>query len=126
LDFVLDINADGSDRFLDHVRAQLVLVSRCAGIAPPLDSPSIEIRDAGRISDAARLAKNFGFGGQLCIHPAQIKIVHDAFAPTDEEIRWAQSVMGSEGAAAQVDGQMVDRPVIERASRILGATHIKV
>lgn len=124
LDFALDINADGGDRFLDHARSQLVLASRAAGIAPPLDSPCTEIKDAGRITAAAKLARAFGFGGQLCIHPAQVDIVHAAFAPTQDEIRWAQSVISTKGGAAQVDGQMIDRPVIERASRVLAAAGI--
>ncbi|UKA55239.1 CoA ester lyase [Arthrobacter sp. FW305-BF8] len=119
IDFALDINADGGDRFLDHARAQLVLASRVAGIAAPLDSPSTEIADSGKVADSAMLARNFGFGGKLCIHPAQVAAVRGAFAPTKSEVQWARSVIGAEGGAAQVDGQMIDRPVTERAKRIL-------
>ncbi|MDQ0029086.1 HpcH/HpaI aldolase/citrate lyase family protein [Arthrobacter bambusae] len=119
IDFALDIDADGGDRFLDNARAQLVLASRAARIAAPLDSPSTEIADGGRVADSARLARNFGFGGKLCIHPAQLAAVRGAFAPTEAEIEWARSVIGAEGGAAQVDGQMIDRPVTERAKRIL-------
>jgi citrate lyase subunit beta/citryl-CoA lyase len=119
IDFALDINADGGDRFLDHARAQLVLASRAAGIAAPLDSPATEIRDTVRVAESARLARNFGFGGKLCIHPAQLPAVQGAFAPSEAETRWALSVIGAEGGAAQVDGQMIDRPVTERAKRIL-------
>jgi citrate lyase subunit beta/citryl-CoA lyase len=119
IDFALDIDADGGDRFLDNSRAQLVLASRAAGIAAPLDSPATDIKDAGKVADSARLARNFGFGGKLCIHPAQLATVHQAFAPTEADVEWAQSVIGAEGGAAQVDGQMIDRPVTERAKRIL-------
>jgi citrate lyase subunit beta/citryl-CoA lyase len=119
IDFALDINADGGERFLDHARAQLVLASRVAGIAAPIDSPSTEIADKGKVAEAAKLARNFGFGGKLCIHPAQVAVVRRAFAPTQEEIQWARSVIGTEGGAAQMDGQMIDRPVTERAKRIL-------
>jgi citrate lyase subunit beta/citryl-CoA lyase len=119
IDFALDIDADGGDRFLDNARAQLVLASRAAGIASPLDSPSTDIKDAGKVADSAKLARNFGFGGKLCIHPAQLAAVHGAFAPTQDDVEWAQSVIGAEGGAAQVDGQMIDRPVTERAKRIL-------
>ncbi|TDL39651.1 HpcH/HpaI aldolase/citrate lyase family protein [Arthrobacter nitrophenolicus] len=128
IDFALDINADGGDRFLDHARSSLVLASRAGGIAAPLDSPSIEIRDAGRVAESARLARNFGFGGKLCIHPAQVPIVNAEFQPTESDIEWARLVIGAEGGAAQVEGQMIDRPVTERAKRILeqarkGASH---
>ncbi|MET1154278.1 aldolase/citrate lyase family protein [Arthrobacter sp.] len=119
IDFALDIDADGGDRFLDHARSQLVLASRAAGIAAPLDSPSTDIRDAAKVAASARLARNFGFGGKLCIHPAQLPTVHGAFAPTEADVEWALSVIGAEGGAAQVDGQMIDRPVTERAKRIL-------
>ncbi len=119
IDFALDIDADGGDRFLDHARAHLVLASRAAGIAAPLDSPCTEIADAGRVADSSLLARNFGFGGKLCIHPAQLASVRTAFAPTEAQIRWARSVVNAEGGAVQVDGQMIDRPVTERAKRIL-------
>ncbi|MCI0144133.1 CoA ester lyase [Arthrobacter bambusae] len=119
IDFALDIDADGGDRFLDHARAQLVLASRAAGIAAPLDSPSTDIRDVGKVAESARLARNFGFGGKLCIHPDQLATVHSAFVPTQTDVEWALSVIGAEGGAAQVDGKMIDRPVTERAKRIL-------
>ena len=119
VDFALDIDAGSGDRFLDHARAHLVLASRAAGITAPLDSPSTEIADAGRVADSSRLARNFGFGGKLCIHPAQLAPVRTAFAPTEGEVLWARSVVDSEGGAVQVDGQMIDRPVTERAKRIL-------
>ncbi|WP_050055084.1 HpcH/HpaI aldolase/citrate lyase family protein [Pseudarthrobacter siccitolerans] len=119
IDFALDIDADGGDRFLDHARAQLVLASRAAGIAAPLDSPSTDIKDTGKVADSARLARNFGFGGKLCIHPAQLAAVQGTFAPAEADVEWALSVIRAEGGAAQVDGQMIDRPVTERARRIL-------
>lgn len=119
IDFALDINADGGDRFLDQARAQLVLASRAAGIGAPLDSPSIDITDAGAVADSARLARNFGFGGKLCIHPIQVAAVHGAFTPTKADVEWALSVIRAEGGAVQVSGQMIDRPVTERAKRIL-------
>lgn len=119
IDFALDIDAYGGDRFLDHARSKLVLASRAAGIAAPLDSPSTDIKDTARVAESARLARNFGFGGKLCIHPAQLATVHGAFAPTEADVEWALSVIGSAGGAAQVDGQMIDRPVTERAKRIL-------
>ncbi|GAB15910.1 putative citrate lyase beta chain [Arthrobacter globiformis NBRC 12137] len=119
IDFSLDINADSADRFLDHARSGLVVASRAAGIAAPLDTPSTEIRDEGAVAASAKLARNFGFGGKLCIHPAQIGAVDAAFLPSDTEIEWAHGVVGAEGGATQVDGQMIDRPVTERAKRIL-------
>ena len=68
-------------------------------------------------------ALRFGFGGKLCIHPAQVAGVHAAMRPSDAEMDWAQRVLAadrnSDGAAVQVDGQMVDRPVVLRAQTLL-------
>lgn len=120
IDFALDIDADGGDRFLDYARSRVVVASRAAGIAAPLDSPSLEIKEATRIAEASLLARNFGFGGKLCIHPAQITSVREAFFPSEENIEWAHSVIAAEvGGSAQIDGQMIDLPVIERAKRIV-------
>lgn len=121
IDFALDTVSNG-ERILDYARAQLVVNSRAAELAPPLDSPSPDIRDRARVAESAAAARAFGFGGKLCIHPAQLPAVKEAFSPTEQEIEWALSVIDAEGGAAQVDGQMVDRPVTERAKRILART----
>jgi citrate lyase subunit beta/citryl-CoA lyase len=119
IDYALDINAGDGDRFLDQARSHLVLCSRAAGIAAPLDSPCTAIEDTKSVTDSASLARSFGFGGKLCIHPVQLPAVQHAFAPTPAEIEWAQLVIVAQGGAAQVAGQMIDRPVTERAKRIL-------
>ena len=64
-----------------------------------------------------------GFGAKLCIHPAQVALTNDAFTPSDAEIDWASRVLlalsVASGSVVQVDGKMVDRPVIERARQVL-------
>ena len=119
IDYALDINAGAGDRVLDYARSAIVVASRAAGLDAPLDSPSVQISDAGAVTDSAALARQFGFGGKLCIHPAQLEPVAAAFRPTPAEIDWAHSVIGATGGAAQVNGQMIDRPVTIRAERIL-------
>lgn len=71
-------------------------------------------------------ARGFGFGGKLCIHPAQLEPVNAGFAPADRETAWARSVINIGDAAVQIDGQMVDRPVWSRpsASRALAEGQI--
>ncbi|MET0872543.1 MAG: CoA ester lyase [Paeniglutamicibacter terrestris] len=119
IDFCLDIDSSLDERVLDHARSVLVLTSRAAGIRPPLDSPTTEIRDLRQVAESTRLARNFGFGGKLCIHPAQVAVVNSAFTPSEEDLRWATKVVQGDDAILEVDGQMIDRPVIERAKRIL-------
>ncbi len=118
IDFALDIGADG-ERALDYARSRIVVASRTAGLPAPLDSPSPSIRDLAVVETAARRARSFGFGGQLCIHPAQVDVVRGAFRPAADEVAWAKRVLAVDAGAAQVDGTMVDRPVIERARRVI-------
>ena len=119
IDLALDLDAEADSPVLDYARAQVVVASRAAGIAAPLDSPSIAISDLQAVEQSARTGRGFGFGGKLCIHPAQLKPVGAAFSPTEEQITWARSVVSAGDAAVQVDGQMIDKPVTEKARRIL-------
>ncbi len=119
LDLTADVDADLESPVVDHARAQVVLASRAAELAAPLDSPETAIHDEQVIGAAARRARAAGFGGKLCIHPAQLAAVRAGFRPSPEEIAWARTVVDGGGSAIQVAGHMVDRPVIERALRIL-------
>jgi citrate lyase subunit beta/citryl-CoA lyase len=68
-------------------------------------------------------ARRIGLGAKLCIHPRQVPVVNRGFAPSAEQLAWAQrtvaAALGSDGAAIAVDGAMVDRPVLLRAQAIL-------
>jgi citrate lyase subunit beta / citryl-CoA lyase len=120
VDFGLDIDAGPEPRALDYARSAIVVASRAAGLPAPLDSPSTAIRDLERVAGEARRGRGLGFGGTLCIHPAQIVPAAAAHAPTGEELDWAERVLAVSGVgAAQVDGEMIDRPVLDRAHRIL-------
>lgn len=123
IDFQLDLGISGEDEELLLFRSQIVLSSRLAGLLAPVDGVSTEIRDAGLVGAAAARARRLGFGAKLCIHPAQIAAVNAAFLPSAQERDWAQRVLDASaragGAAATVDGRMIDRPVVLRARAIL-------
>ncbi|WP_333993304.1 CoA ester lyase [Burkholderia orbicola] len=123
LDFQVDLGIDGDGEELNAFRSRIVLASRLAGIAPPVDGVSTIIDDPAAIERHARDARRFGFGGKLCIHPKQLDAVHRAYAWTDAEQAWARRVLdavdASGGAAVALDGRMVDMPVILKARRIL-------
>lgn len=119
IDYAADIGAGDDDRFLDYARSRIVVASRAAGIAAPLDSPSTVIDDLEAISASAALGRGFGFTGKLCIHPKQLEPVRRAFLPSEAEAEWARTVIGSRDGASRVNGHMVDAPVIGRARRIL-------
>lgn len=76
-------------------------------------------KDDEALEDALRAAR-LGFSGKLCVHPRQVPVVAGAFAPSAEQVDWAQRILASvaEGVAL-VDGAMVDRPVILRARSIM-------
>lgn len=119
LDFALDVGAEPDASVLDHARDRLVLAGRLGDGSAPVESPSTEIVDAAKVRAAAKRARSNGFGGMLAIHPAQLEPIAAGFAPTADQVAWATEVLAAEGGAAQVRGQLVDRPVTERAKSIL-------
>jgi citrate lyase subunit beta/citryl-CoA lyase len=123
IDFAVDLGIEGDDRELDYFRSQLVLASRVGGIAPPIDGVTTAIDDTTVLASETLRGKRFGFGGKLCIHPAQLAVVHSSYFPQASEVAWAERVLAaaaaSQGAAVAVDGKMVDRPVILKAERIV-------
>jgi citrate lyase subunit beta/citryl-CoA lyase len=123
IDFSLDLNIQECHETLLYARSQLVLASRVAGIAAPVDGVTASFDDAARVQADTLRARALGFGGKLCIHPKQVAPVHEAFAPTADEMDWATRVVAAadaaQGAAVAVDGRMVDRPVILIAQQML-------
>lgn len=119
IDFALDVDS-WSETVLDHARCELVIASRVSELTGPLDSPSVQIKDTNAVAASARRARDLGFGGKLCIHPAQLDPVKAGFVPSDNDIEWARQVLETDTeSASQVAGLMVDRPVVERARRIM-------
>jgi citrate lyase subunit beta/citryl-CoA lyase len=122
IDLALDLGTSCDD-VLAGIGIQLVVASRASGIASPIDGVTVNFREPGFTEDAARNARKRGFGAKLCIHPAQLQPVRQAFLPTPEELDWARRVVdadrASNGAAAAVDGQMIDAPLVARARRTL-------
>jgi citrate lyase subunit beta/citryl-CoA lyase len=125
LDFQADLGmACGPDEHeLAPVRLQLVLASRLAGLAPPMDGVSTELGDAARVQADAARAQRAGLGGKLCIHPAQVAPVHAAFSPSAAQADWAQRVLrgfeAAQGGVFSLDGRMVDAPVVALARQLL-------
>lgn len=124
IDFALDIGAEHTDEALLFARGALVLASRAAALPPPIDGVTVETRDTAAVRAAAARSKRLGFGGKLCIHPAQVEVVNAVFAPGRADLEWAKALLAetpqSGGAGVfTVRGQMVDKPVLERARRIV-------
>jgi citrate lyase subunit beta/citryl-CoA lyase len=121
LDLGIEESGDGDELLV--FRSALVLASRLAGLDAPVDGVSTAIDDVAALEIDMRCARRLGFGAKLCIHPRQVATVHAAFAPSAEELAWAERVVAAaaqaSGGAVAVDGRMVDRPVILRAQTLL-------
>ena len=123
IDFQLEMNMQGGFAELMSFRNEIVLASRLANIAAPIDGVTVDFQDKSIIQQETWEAKNLGFGGKLCIHPNQVSLVNQVFQPSESEITWAQRVMDvveqSQGQAVSLDGKMIDLPVILKAKKIL-------
>ena len=125
LDFQADAGlACGVDESeLVPVRLALVLASRRAALPAPVDGVSPGTQDTVQLASDAARGRRGGFGGKLCIHPAQVMVVNAAFTPSAAEIDWAQRVVTGFAAAGggvfSLDGRMVDAPVLLLAQRTL-------
>ncbi|WBU63479.1 HpcH/HpaI aldolase/citrate lyase family protein [Paracoccus aerodenitrificans] len=119
IDYCADLGCEHLRDILLPVRTELVLASRLAGIAAPIDGVTAQLDDPRISHDDARHARDLGMTGKLCIHPKQIDAVKRAFAPTPAEIDWAERVLAAGDGAVSVDGAMVDAPVRIRARAIL-------
>jgi citrate lyase subunit beta / citryl-CoA lyase len=123
VDFAAESGIADEGDAMTGIRTQIVLESCRAKLAPPIDGVGLEFNDEGTMRSDALRSRQLGFGGKLCIHPRQVQAVNTAFRPSQDEVTWAQRVLAafeqSRGAATAVDGKMIDKPVVERASRII-------
>jgi citrate lyase subunit beta/citryl-CoA lyase len=122
LDYMADLDIPADSLALDVAASQIAVASRAAGLASPLAGVTPAL-DAAQVSADMRHARSLGFGAKMCIHPAQVAAVRAALAPSDQELAWAHRVLqacqASGTGAFQLDGKMVDRPVLLKAQRIV-------
>jgi citrate lyase subunit beta / citryl-CoA lyase len=122
LDYALDLNLSGAREGLAYAAARIAIASRCAGLAGPVAGVTPAIDDEARQRDDIAFARAHGFTAKLCIHPRQVALANALLQPTADEIAWARKVVAAAAAggdAIQVDGRMVDRPVVQRAQALL-------
>jgi citrate lyase subunit beta/citryl-CoA lyase len=111
---------------LADARARVVLASRAAGFENPIDSPWFHFNETDAFARALERSRRGGFQGRLCVHPDQLAPVNAAYMPSAAEVARAQRIVAAfkeaearGEAAVQVDGQMVDYPVVFRAQALL-------
>jgi len=102
----------------------MCLFAAAAAEVPAFDTVYTDFRDLDGLSTYASNAKRDGFSGMLAIHPAQVDVINIAFLLRDEEVKRAQRIVdlfeANPGAGALgLDGEMIDRPHLVQAQRIL-------
>ena len=126
-DFALDLNAQPDDDVLLHPKQRMIISARAAGVMPlGFIGTVADFSDWEKFRLMVRRARRFGFDGAGCIHPGQVKIVNEEYTPGAEEVVYARKViqMDKEAQAAgrgsfQIDGRMIDIPVVVRAERLI-------
>ena len=125
LDFQVDAGMQCAvdENELLPTRIAFVMASRRAGLAQPIDGVTVDTKDAERIHSDTSRALRMGFGGKLCIHPAQVTGVNAVFAPDEAAVAQAHAVVhamnAAQGGVCVVNGKMVDAPVLQLAQRTL-------
>jgi citrate lyase subunit beta/citryl-CoA lyase len=124
-DYTADLGAQRTPEGRESFWARQVVVNaaRAAGITP-IDTVFSDFADMEGLRQACLEAKGLGFEGKGCIHPRQVPVVHEAFAPTPDEIEKARRiVLAFEDAERRglgvvaLGSKMVDAPVVRRALR---------
>lgn len=114
------------DSLTPHL-ARLVLAARAVGVAV-LDGVYNAYSDADGFRAEAQAGRTMGFDGKSLIHPSQVAPANAAFAPSANEIAWAEKIVSAfnqaenagKGAAA-LDGRMVERMHLQSARAVLAA-----
>lgn len=124
-DLRLDLTGEGQE--MTPLRLQVVVASAAAGIAAPVAPVARGFQDLEALRRSTRAARRLGFRARTAIHPAQIPVINEAFAPTEDEIdaairlieSYASSPRTGSGVATDENGHMIDVAVLRAARETL-------
>ena len=121
----LGVQRTDSGEEVFYPRSGVPVAARAAGVAS-LDSPFVAFRDPEALRRDVQVARQLGYTGKFAIHPSQIEVINETFSPSEDEIAYARQVVEAwnraeaEGrGSADLDGRMIDVPVIKRAQNLL-------
>jgi len=104
-----------------YARTRLVNACKAAGIQP-IDSVFSDVADMEALRENVQVSKSLGFEGMGCIHPRQIPVIHDSFAPEQVQIDKACKIIAAFKDAEEkglgvisLGTKMIDPPVVKRA-----------
>ena len=128
-DYALDMGIDMDDNTegLLYPHARLPVASRAAGLSAPLDAPYMtDLKDLQGLCEACRHSRRMGFQGKLCVHPVQVETCNSEFSVSPGDVEMARKIVEiyqqsqHEGrGVVQLEGKLIDQPIVERALRIL-------
>jgi citrate lyase subunit beta / citryl-CoA lyase len=104
------------------VRSRVVVAAAAAGLPAPMMSAYPGVRDLDGLAASCLRGRRMGMWGRTAVHPAQVPVIREAFAPTEEERAWAHAVLEAlegAGVASLPDGSMVDAAMARRARQLL-------
>jgi len=111
---------------LRSIRTEFVVKSRAAGLEPPLDTVWADLRDPNGFLLSVEHVRGLGFQGKMCIHPDQVPVANESFAPTAEQVEPARKFVAAfeeaeaQGLASiQLEGKFIDYPIVHAARRLL-------
>ena len=126
-DYTADLGTQRTNEGRESIFARQMLVNaaKAAGVQP-IDTVFSDVADMEALRQSVIEAKSLGFEGKGCIHPRQIKVVHEAFAPTIAEIEKAKKIVTAFEEAEKkglgvvsLGSKMIDPPVVKRAIRTI-------
>ena len=127
-DLAADLHATLAWEPMLFARSRIVQAAAAAAVAA-FDVPFLDIHDMTGLSKETEMAKTLGYSCKLAIHPAQIAPINAVFTPDSKELASAQRIVEAfrqaRGGACQVDGRMVDVPVVKAAQRTVALAERK-
>jgi citrate lyase subunit beta/citryl-CoA lyase len=121
-----DLRADlgaRDDAALDWPRARVIVAARAAALPPPPQSIYPNVRDLEGLAHSCAHGRALGFLGRTAIHPRQLPLIAQTYAPTQQEIESAEKIIDAAalapGAQALPDGHFNDPAVVAGAHRTL-------
>ena len=126
-DLSTSVGAEPDADTLLYPKQQSVYAARAAGVVPlGLFGTVADYQDTEAVRETAYRSRKFGFEGASCIHPAVVPVLNEAFSPAEADVAQAKRIIEADAAAQaagrasfELDGKMVDIPVVERARRLL-------
>ncbi|MBG6082187.1 citrate (pro-3S)-lyase subunit beta [Rubrivivax gelatinosus] len=125
-DYVMDMQTergDGTELF--YARCAVLHAARVAGI-DAFDVVYSDVNDEAGFLREVELIRKLGFNGKSLINPRQIELLHNAYAPTEEDVEHAQRVIAAADKAEReglgvvsLNGKMIDAPIVNHARRVL-------